>query len=352
MTIPEKLSTEELDVPICDDLYISTTTKFLFLNQEIDIYNIFWNINIIDYWRPEDGIVKKQIKIVSNTPKEFSDYQEKLKHVEYYTENIIKQIDNPNARHLKYKDERKITIGMSKKDIMNCRGKVKNAFYNCFAIIMRFKYEDGYREMHVKVFNTGKMEIPGVLNEDILKIVKHKILGIIQPHVETKVYFIETNIENNILINSNFNCGYFINRDRLHCILRSSTYGIETAYDPCSYPGVKCKYYYNNELNDNSKQTGQIDINDRMLRMSELNDFKKYTEISFMIFLTGSCLIVGNCSETILRHVYTFIKDLLHNEFSKIRVSNLGEQLKDKKEKVRKKTIVFTHGYYNEVYGT
>jgi len=170
--------------------------------------------------------------------------------------------------------------------------------------------------------------------------------------IYSKVDFIETNIENNILINSNFNCGYFINRDRLHCILRSSTYGIETAYDPCSYPGVKCKYYYNNELNDNSKQTGQIDINDRMLRMSELNDFKKYTEISFMIFRTGSCLIVGNCSETILRHVYTFIKDLLHNEFSKIRVSNLGEQLKDKKEKVRKKTIVFTHGYYNEVYGT
>ena len=42
-------------------------------------------------------------------------------------ENIIKQINNPTARRIKYKDERKITIGMSKKDIMNCRGKVKNA---------------------------------------------------------------------------------------------------------------------------------------------------------------------------------------------------------------------------------
>ena len=43
---------------------------------------------------------------------------------------------------------------------MNCRGKIKNAFYNCFAIIVRFKYKEDFREIHVKVFNNGKMEIP------------------------------------------------------------------------------------------------------------------------------------------------------------------------------------------------
>jgi hypothetical protein len=33
--------------PKCDDLYISTKTKVLFLNQEIDISRIFWGIPII-----------------------------------------------------------------------------------------------------------------------------------------------------------------------------------------------------------------------------------------------------------------------------------------------------------------
>ena len=71
----------------------------------------------------------------------------------------------------KYKDERKITIGMSKKDIMNCRGKVKNAFYNCFAIIMRFKFEGNFREIHIKVFNTGKLGSYGdLIVDDIDKI--------------------------------------------------------------------------------------------------------------------------------------------------------------------------------------
>jgi hypothetical protein len=60
-------------------------------------------------------------------------------------------------------------------------------------------------------------------------------------------------------INSNFDCGFYINRDKLHGILRSEKYGIESAYDPCSYPGVKCKFYYNNELDyDVSLQNGRI----------------------------------------------------------------------------------------------
>ena len=37
-------------LPKCDDLYISTTTKVLFLNQPIEIDNIFWEIPIIEYW--------------------------------------------------------------------------------------------------------------------------------------------------------------------------------------------------------------------------------------------------------------------------------------------------------------
>jgi len=31
-----------INVPKCEDLYISTKTKVLFLNQEIDIQRIFW----------------------------------------------------------------------------------------------------------------------------------------------------------------------------------------------------------------------------------------------------------------------------------------------------------------------
>lgn len=340
---------EPREMPVCDELYISTKTKVLFLNQEIDIHTVFWKIPIIEYSQPKEGILKKQMKIVSKTPEEYEEYKKKLEGIPYYREHIIKQIDNPTARRIKYKDERKITIGLSKKDIMNCRGKVKNAFYNCFAIILRFKYEGTFREIHVKVFNTGKMEIPGILNSGLLDIVKRMILETVQPHIDTPVTFVETDVEENVLINSNFNCGYYINRDKLHAILRSDKYRIESAYDPCSYPGVKCKYYFNNESGfDQSKQTGQILPEDRSMKMSELGLNKKYTEISFMIFRTGSGLIVGNCTERILKFVFEFIKRVLSAEFQEINVVNEEPLNKNKKPKLRKKTVQVTNSYFTD----
>ena len=355
-TINETNDTDETaiketeDIPLCEDLSISTKTKVLYLNTPIEIEDIFWNIPIIPYWQPKDGVLKKQIKIASTSKEEFEKYQEKLKNIPYYVENILKQVDNPNLKKNKFKDERKLTIGISKKDIMNSRGKVKNAFYNCFALIVRFYYKEEFKEIHIKVFNTGKMEIPGVLNNEVLEIIKNKILCILQPHCETTLSYVEMEKDDNVLINSNFNCGYYIHREKLHAILKSDKYGIETAYDPCSYPGVKCKFYFNNEQGfDKSIQTGVISKEDRSMKLSELSDSEKYTEVSFMVFRTGSCLIVGNCNERILNFVYDFIKQMLHDEYTHIRVLNADTNTKIKTKKIRKKLVQMTKGYMKSV---
>lgn len=339
-----------LSLPLCDELHISTKTKVLYLNKEIDINSIFWKIPIIDYWRPIEGVVKKQIKIVCKSEEEFTEYQQKLENIKYYNEHIIKQINCTTSRRTKFKDERKITVGLSKKDIMNCRGKVKNAFYNCFAIIIRFKYENIFREIHIKVFNTGKMEIPGILNSELLEIIKVKILTLLQSFVSNDLLFVENNKgDENVLINSNFNCGFYINREKLHSILNKK-YGIETSFDPCTYPGVKCKYYFNNELDfDIDVQKGKINTEDRLMKMNELNDNKKYTEVSFMVFRTGSCLIVGNCSEKILQFIFNFLKNILSIEYPEICVLNEEIIVKHKKNKIRKKNISISPDYFDYI---
>ena len=339
---------DEIVLPKCEDLYISTTTKVLYLNQEIDINDVFWKIPVIEYWKPVSGVIKKQMKIVSHTKDEYKKYCEMLKTLNYYTEHVIKCIDNPNARRNKFKDERKITVGMSKRDIMNCRGKVKNAFYNCFAIILRFIHKGIFHEIHAKIFNTGKMEIPGILNKELLENAKLMIIDLLTPILKSKVEFSDSHIESNVLINSNFNCGFYINRDKLYSILRNK-YNIESAYDPCSYPGVKCKFYYNNEINDTGTQRGTICKDDHSKKISELNDTLKYTEVSFMIFRTGSCLIVGNCTEKILRFVFEFIKTTLQTEYSDIKAPTEVTTQKQKQIKVRKKTIVLSSEIYNKI---
>lgn len=336
-------------MPDCEDLYISTKTKVLYLNVPIDINNVFWEIPTVQYWKPVEGVLKKQIKIVNNTPEEYEEYHKKLKNIHCYSENIIKQINNPSARKIKYRDERKLTVGLSKKDIMTYRTKKKNAFYNCFALIVRFYQSDEFKEVHVKVFNTGKMEIPGILNKQMLELIQVKIIEILQPHISTRLEYKEMEIEENVLINSNFNCGFYIDRDKLHSILRSDKYGIESAYDPCSYPGVKCKYYFNNQQGyDTTVQTGRVERDDQNMKRYELDDNMKYTEISFMIFRTGSCLIVGNCNEKVLLFVFDFIKSILQNEYIQIRSQCQEQETKEKKKKIRKKTVQMTHEYYQQ----
>jgi hypothetical protein len=332
--------------PKCSALNISTQTKVVFLSQAIDIYNIFWKIPILEYSTSETGVIKKQIKIVSHTPDEHKIIMDKLTGISYYTQNIIKQIDNPTARRIKFKDERKITVGLSRKDIINSRGKPKNAFYNCFAICLRFIHSGKYKEIHVKVFNTGKLEIPGIVNSTILDEVKTHILDVLQPLVNNPLTFVDTNGTGNVLINSNFTCGYTINRDKLQYIIRSSKYNIEAAFDPCSYPGVKCKYYYNND-DDPIKQTGSIDPTDMTMSMAELTTSNKYTIVSFMIFRTGSVLIVGNCSEEILTHIYNFITNVLETEYPEIFMPGSEIITKDKRTKIRKRTISLDNDYLN-----
>jgi len=168
-----------------------------------------------------------------------------------------------------------------------------------------------------------------------------------EPSLAKNLYFTELEKEHNVLINSNFNCNYFINREKLHDILRSDKYNIESAFDPCSYPGVKCKFYFNHHIGfDKQLQNGQVMPEDRTMKLCELLENKKYTEISFMIFRTGSCLIVGNCTERILLLVYEFIKTVLVNEYHEICISTNDSGNKNKKTKIRKKSIHVSGDYY------
>ena len=241
----------------------------------------------------------------------------------------MSHIDNPNGR-IKFKDIRKVTIGISKKDILSYRSKKKQAFYNCFVMILRIKIDNLFREFHTKVFNTGKLELPGVQSEKMYYTVLNYVLEILQPYHTNQLKYYEHN--DTVLINSNFNCGFFINREVLFDIIKNK-YNIQAIYDPCSYPGIQCKFHYNNDINI---QTGM------QISLENKDKYTNITQVSFMIFRTGSVLIVGMCDEDILRDIYQFVKLLLKEEFKYIcqkiiTPSDLANKIK--KKKIRRKII-------------
>jgi len=343
------------NTPKSSEIYISTKTKIAYLSTPIPLKDIFWSIPVIPYAKPCNGVIKKQIKFNSLSMEELKDIQDRLKNEVYYDEHIITSINNPTGR-TKFKDIRKISIGISKKDLMSYRSKKKSAFYNCFVLILRLKVENKintnnnssntnntspfiYKEYHVKVFNTGKLEIPGIQNEVIFDKILEQIIEILQPYFQEKIIYKDNSTET-VLINSNFNCGFFINREVLYDILRYK-YKIQAIYDPCSYPGIQCKFYYNPDV---GVQTG-IQISEENKHM-----YQNVKEVSFMIFRTGSVLIVGKCDENVLILIYEFLKIILNNEYIQIcqknKVSLIIDEddkpiIKDKtkNKKIRRKTI-------------
>ena len=363
-------SINEFDEPITDDniqqspelqnvniqpeptpLYVSTKSKMAYLNTPIDL-NIFWCIPIIPYSTPKTGVIKKQIKINSKTPEQLEEVNHKLQRELYYEENIITHINNIGNNKLsdmeveepvivkkkyskkkisarvKFNDIRKITIGVSSKTIMSYRRKAKQAFYNCFVLILRVNMDNVFKECHVKVFNTGKLKIPGVQNDEMFHIVLKTIIEILQPYTPIPLEYKDK--FDIVLTNSNFNCGFYILREELNNILRNK-YNIQTIYDPCnSYPGILCKFYYNLDTNE---QTG--------IQPNQV--FDSILEVSFMIFRTGSVLIVGMCEENILNIIYQFLIKLFKTEFNNIyhkmntKISNKQQLISN--QKIRKRFI-------------
>jgi TATA-box binding protein (TBP) (component of TFIID and TFIIIB) len=318
---------DENYLPKCSDIYISTKTKISYLSQPIDLKNTFWKIRISPYHTVDECIIKKQMKFNSSSQIELDEINDNLLKEKYWEEHIITRIINPDGR-IKFKDIRKISVGLCKKDILSYRTKKKSAFYNCFVVILRVLHENVYREIHVKVFNTGKLEIPGIQSDELLNKVLSLLIKYLRTVVDDSITYIEDKNET-VLINSNFNCGFFINREKLHDILKYK-YHINSGYDPCSYPGIQCKFYYNSET---KTQTSQLPID---------YDSKLYNKISFMIFRTGSVLIVVKCNEKILNEVYTFIKQLLMDEYKNICgyiQSNVNKSTEIKKRKIRRKVL-------------
>jgi TATA-box binding protein (TBP) (component of TFIID and TFIIIB) len=319
-------------IPKCSDIYISTKTQISHLDKPIDLKDVFWKIPVINYILPEDGVIKKQMKYNYNDKDEIISINNKLNTYPVVYQQIIKSIDDPIGI-IKFKEVRKISVGLCKKDIMSYRRKPKGAFYNCFVLILRIKIEGVFKECHVKIFNTGKLELPGIRNDKLLNKILNMIVTILNA-CELDIKYVD-NSTSTVLINSNFKTNYHIDRCRMVKLLHNK-YKLNTSFDPSSYPGIMSKFYYDhNKIIQTGIDPGYTKSENKIhIQSGNLN------EVSFMIFRTGSVLIVGKCVESTLHNIYSFLKHVLLTDYQEFyqKVKIIPKPILNKK--IRKKNIV------------
>lgn len=337
-TKSETADTINKDLPVCGDIHISTKTRVSYVNKPVDLHNIFWKIPIIRHSTRQPGVVKKQMKFTCNTQDEFLSLKEKINNTDCVKVDTLKHIDNP-AGHTKFKYICKINIGISKKDILCHRSKSKRAFYNCCVLIIRVLFEGVYKEINAKIFNTGKLSFPGIVSDKLIDLAVETVVNLLRTTYDNDIHHIENSVDT-VLINSNFNCGFYIDRDKLYTLLKNK-YNIHVSYDQCSYPGVQCKYFDNS---DNKNDDGVCRCTTKCSKKGTGTGNGQCREISFMIFRTGSILIVGKCEEITIRKIYSFIKNLLLVEYDNIHIDYVGEETdKIRQTKVKKRIVYVEH---------
>lgn len=191
------------------------------------------------------------------------------------------------------------------------KNKMRKNFFNQATLIVDVKNK---RRINVKVFKNGAIQMTGCKSfsdfEQALLIVcnelkKKKAIYNKKTKTIEKRYFV-TNYDSidpkkisNFkirMINSNFNVGFLIDREKLYeLLLKSNT---RCTYEPCIHACVNIKYLYKNK-----------------------------EVISIFVFESGSIIITGAKTKNHIIESYKFITKILFENYDKIIKKNIEELL-------------------------
>tara|TARA_B100000427_G_C15386115_1_gene541130 strand:+ start:122 stop:892 length:771 start_codon:yes stop_codon:yes gene_type:complete len=192
--------------------------------------------------------------------------------------------------------------GYSVKNKKKTRKKNKrNIFFNQATIHLYLQ-----KLINVKVFNNGKIQMTGLNNKTSITDVIHEFINQIELY-DKNIFIYETEYssprilnEQIVLINSDFDIGFSINREKLYRLLIDN--GYFCTFEPCQYPGINVKYYNNNLYTDgickctvlcNGKSNGKGN-----------GHCKK---ITLAIFKSGKIIITGGQNMNQINNAYNFI---------------------------------------------
>ena len=120
-----------------------------------------------------------------------------------------------------------------------------------------------------------------------------------------------------VLINSDYYIGFNINREKLHNILYNK-YQIYSSYEPCIYPGVNSKYYWNEDYFKNDYQ-GKCQCTVYCNGKGPGKGDGQCKKITISIFQSGSIIITGAHNHKQIITAYNFINNVINSDIQLIK---------------------------------
>lgn len=213
-----------------------------------------------------------------------------------------------------------INKGENNKRLSKKKKENKKYFYNQLTIHI-FNELKNNKRVNAKIFNNGRVQMTGINSDEIGKTTMNLINLELNKFKNDKDIFINFeddtiqevgNLET-VLINSDFDIKSSVNREALHRQIVKSNY--LSSYEPCNYPGVNIKYYFNPFKNNNGICNCETPCNGK----GKMNECKKVT---IVVFKSGKIIITGGRCKNHIQIAYEFITDFIEKNKEIVLVRN------------------------------
>ena len=211
---------------------------------------------------------------------------------------------NDNILYIEYGSE--INKGKNDKKISKKKLESKKFFYNQLTLHIHNSLKNNKR-VNVKIFNNGRIQMTGINSELVGCTTMDIVLKEFIKLSNKEDIFSEENISQigeleTVLINSDFDIHHEVDRESLHRTIVDN--GYLSSYEPCNYPGVNIKYYFN----PLKRNFGICDC-DKPCNGKGLNDTCK--KITIAVFKSGKIIITGGRSKVHIQTAYEFITEFI-----------------------------------------
>jgi TATA-box binding protein (TBP) (component of TFIID and TFIIIB) len=220
--------------------------------------------------------------------------------------SILIPIWYPDVGILKF-EHKNMVLGCSYKDIFTNRKITTKSFFNQSTMVIRRKMdeekEDQWKEVNVKLFANGGIQMTGVTSESFAYKTIEWLLQTLQALPQSPFKAAPSIQRFSVqLINTDYALNKFINQDALHKILINE-YNLFSMLEKTIYQGVNTKFFYNTA----NPGTGicQCTIPCKGQGTGEGNGQCK--RITMSIFRTGRIIITGARQMKQIEAAYEFL---------------------------------------------
>lgn len=224
--------------------------------------------------------------------------------------DLIIPIWYPDVGILKF-EHNNMVLGKSFKDIFTNRKITSKSFFNQSTIVLRRKInvgkeDEGWKEVNVKLFANGGIQMTGVTSKEFAQNSIEWLLSVLKSLPESP-FASEPRIDRLSvqLINTDYSIDKYINQDALHKLFINE-YNLFSMLEKTIYQGVNTKFFYNSENIDK----GICQCENFCKGQGSGNGEGECKRITMSIFRTGRIIITGAREIVQIEAAYNFLNKI------------------------------------------